>query len=151
MRQRILLIMSTILTTVRSQELNSSDFDTMFLDDLSAMVPDPPASRRARGLYGVDTDGLCPPECLCLSEIQVMSAIMMKISWISIIRRFCAIQGTWLCSRPICPMSPRTSASPTRTSRLSPNMWVKSKVCLLRQEFYECTEHVWASVSLKFV
>ena len=72
MLQRILFIVSSVLSTVRSHELNSSDFDPGFLEDLSAMVPDPPASRRARGLYGVASEGLCPPECLCLSEIQVM-------------------------------------------------------------------------------
>lgn len=71
MPQRILFIMSMVLNTVKSLELNTSDYDSVFLDDLSDMIPDPVA-RRTRGLYGVDTDGLCPPECLCLSEIQVM-------------------------------------------------------------------------------
>ena len=72
MPQRILFILSMVLSTVKSLELNSSDYDSEFLDDLSDMIPDPVAARRTRGLYGVDTDGLCPPECLCLSEIQVM-------------------------------------------------------------------------------
>ena len=71
MLQSLLFIVSVVVKTVRCQELNSSDFDSVFLDDLSDLVPDPPASRRTRGLYGVVTDGLCPPECLCLSEIQV--------------------------------------------------------------------------------
>ena len=72
MPQRKLFILSMVLSTVKSVELNTSDFDSVFLDDLSDMIPDPVAARRTRGLYGVDTDGLCPPECLCLSEIQVM-------------------------------------------------------------------------------
>ena len=76
MLQRILFIVSVVVKTVRCQELNSSDFDSVFLDDLSDLVPDPPASRRTRGLYGVVTDGLCPPECLCLSEIQVSQSII---------------------------------------------------------------------------
>ena len=72
MPQRILFIMGMVLNTVKSLELNTSDYDSVFLDDLSDMIPDLVAARRTRGLYGVDTDGLCPPECLCLSEIQVM-------------------------------------------------------------------------------
>ena len=89
MLQRILFIVSSVLSTVRSHELNSSDFDPGFLEDLSAMVPDPPASRRARGLYGVASEGLCPPECLCLSEIQVRTIIMIKMKSMNILQVLC--------------------------------------------------------------
>ena len=97
MPQRILFIMSMVLNTVRSQELNSSDFDTAFLDDLSDSV----AARRTRGLYGVDTDGLCPPECLCLSEIQVRISSINKIVDMNILR-FSATREIWQCSQQIC-------------------------------------------------
>ena len=83
MLQSILLIVSVAVKTVKCQELNSSDFfDSVFLDDLSDLVPDTPAPRRTRGLYGVVTDGLCPPECLCLSEIQVSQSIIKTIRMI---------------------------------------------------------------------
>ena len=73
MNEKVLFIMSITLNAVRSHELNSSDFDTVFLDDLSDIIPDPLSDRRARGLYGGETSAFCPPECLCLSEIQVQT------------------------------------------------------------------------------
>ena len=145
MPQRILFIMSMVLNTVKSQELNSSDFDAVFLDDLSDMIPDPVAARRTRGLYGVDTDGLCPPECLCLSEIQVRISSINMIVDINI-HRFSATREIWQCSQQICLIWLKISASQTRTSRLSQNMWVKKqkeKSCrVLNVPFHYYSKHV---------
>ena len=56
-----------VLIVMRSHKVSSESLTDNKVGDLNNATE----VRSRRGLYGVEKMDFCPPECLCLSEIQV--------------------------------------------------------------------------------